>query len=178
MELTVDIPAGIEVTIDRAHFTVKGPKGQVVREFPKHVIIKKVENKIEISTKETTADARALVGTFTAHLKNMFAGVVTPYLYKLKVASIHFPITVTIENGILLVKNFLGEKRARRAEIPAGVIAKVQGEYITIESVDIELAGMTATRIERATRITGRDRRSFLDGIYLVEKAGVAVTAD
>ena len=176
MEIT--IPAGIEVTVERARITVKGPKGQSERAFAKNVDIKKVDGKIEVSTKDETAKSRAIVGTFIAHIKNMFAGVQSPFVYKLKIASIHFPITVTIENGSLLVKNFLGEKRPRRAKIPANAIVKIQGDYVTVESSDLEIAGMAASRIEQATRVRGRDRRTFLDGIYMVEKAGVPVTAD
>lgn len=174
----LNIPAGIEVTLERARIIVKGPKGQAAREFPKDVELTKGAGKIEISTKGKTATARALEGTFVAHIKNMLAGVQNPYVYKLKIASIHFPITVVIENKVLTVKNFLGEKRARRAKIPENVTVKVQGDFITVESADIELAGMTSTRIEQATRVSGRDRRTFLDGIYLVEKAGEPVTAD
>ncbi len=177
-KMELNIPAGVEITLERAKIIVKGPKGQAVREFPKDVEIKKVGTKLEVSTKGKTAAARALLGTFIAHIKNMLAGVQNPYVYKLKIASIHFPITVVIENKMLTVKNFLGEKRARRAKIPENVTVKVQGDFITVESADIEIAGMTATRIEQATRISGRDRRTFLDGIYLVEKAGIPVTAD
>lgn len=125
MELT--IPNGVEVTLEKARMIVKGPKGQIAREFPKDIEIKKEGGKIEVSTKQKTAAARALVGTYTAHMKNMLAGVQTPYVYKLKIASVHFPITVTIENGVLLAKNFLGEKRPRRAKIPENVAVKVQG---------------------------------------------------
>lgn len=174
----LSIPAGIEVTIEKAQIIVKGTKGQVVKTFPKGVEIKKTDSKIDISTKLKTAKARALVGTFTAHIKNMFAGVQTPHVYKLKIASIHFPITVVIQNNELLVQNFLGEKRPRKAKIPAGATVKVQGDIITVESPDIEIAGMAATRIEQATRIRSRDRRTFLDGIYMIEKAGEPVTAD
>jgi len=176
--MEIPIPAGVEVKIEPANIIVKGPKGQVVRTFPKDVEIKKVDSKIEVSTKYKTAAARALVGTFVAHIKNMFTGVQNPFVYKLKIASIHFPITVTIQNGMILVSNFLGEKRARRAKIPAGAVVKIEGDFITVESPDVEIAGMTATRIELATRVRSRDRRTFLDGIYVIEKAGVPVSAE
>jgi len=172
------IPAGIEVTVEVAKIAVKGPKGQVTREFPKYITIKKTDRKLEITTNDKTASTRALAGAFAAHVKNMFAGVQTPFVYKLKVASIHFPITVVIQNNEVVVQNFLGEKRPRKAKIPAGATVKVQDDIITVESSDIELAGMVATRIEQATRVSARDRRTFLDGIYVIEKNGQAVTAE
>ncbi|MFH0868884.1 MAG: 50S ribosomal protein L6 [archaeon] len=176
--MEIDIPAGIEVTVEKSQFTVKGPKGKVVRKFSRDIEIKKSGDKMEVVTKGKTADARALSGTFVAHIKNMFNGVQNPYIYKLKVVSVHFPITVTIQNNELLVQNFFGEKRPRKVKLPADVSVKIQGEFITVESVNIEDAGMVATKIEQSTKISNRDRRTFLDGIYMVEKAGVPVTAD
>lgn len=172
------IPDGIEVTVNYGEIIVKGQEGTIVRKFPKDVQIKKDGSKLEITVKGKTANARALTGTFVAHIKNMFAGAKSPYMYKLKVVSVHFPITVTIQNNELLVTNFFGEKRPRKVKLPADVKVTIQGEFITVESPDIERAGMVATKIEQSTKISARDRRTFLDGIYMIEKAGVPVTAD
>ena len=54
----------------------------------------------------------------------------------------------------------------------------VQGELITVESPDIEIAGMVATKIEQSTRVRKRDRRTFLDGIFMIEKCGQPITAE
>mgnify|MGYP001231582226 FL=1 len=70
----------------------------------------------------------------------------------------------------LTVKNFLGEKNARVADVPVGVSAKVQDKDIILESVDRELAGIAASRIEQLTRVTNKDRRIFQDGIYITGK--------
>ena len=40
---------------------------------------------------------------------------------------------------------------------------------------DKEKAGMMASRIEQAARVTNRDRRVFQDGVYITEKAGEAI---
>ncbi|MMZ70429.1 50S ribosomal protein L6P [compost metagenome] len=49
----------------------------------------------------------------------------------------------------------------------------VKGSDVIVEGIDIEAVGQTAANIERATKITGFDRRKFMDGIYIYEK-GVA----
>jgi len=176
--VSIEIPSGIEVNVEQARIIIKGPKGQVARTFHKDINIKKTDNKVEIIAKKKLAKSRALVGTFVSHIKNMFTGVQTPYIYKLKIVSTHFPITVTQQNNEISITNFLGEKKARKASIPAGATVKIQGDIVSVESVDIELAGMTASRIERATRVRLKDRRTFLDGIYIIEKAGEPVTLD
>ena len=52
------------------------------------------------------------------------------------------------------------------------VDVNVNGDIVEISSRDIELAGLTATRMEQLTRVTRRDRRVFQDGIFIIEKAG------
>ena len=69
-------------------------------------------------------------------------------------------------------KSFLGETTQRIANIVEGVNVDIKGSEITISSPDIEAAGQTATNIETATRLTGRDRRIFQDGIFITNKHG------
>jgi len=175
LELTV--PEGVNLNIEKNKLLVSGPKGQVARDFPQGIEIKAADKKVHISAIDVNAQTRALVGTYRAHLKNMFDGVQKPFVYKLKVCSTHFPITTTVSGSEFLISNFLGEKRARKAKIPPGVTVSVSGEIVTVESVNLELAGMTATRIEQATRISAKDRRVFQDGIYITEKYGKIIGA-
>src|SRR3989344_5372926 len=84
-------------------------------------------------------------------------------------------LTVNQSGEELLIQNFLGEKKPRKAKLANNVSVKIQGDIITVESADIEKAGMVAARIEQATTVRGKDRRIFQDGIYLFEKAGQAI---
>jgi len=173
---TIIVPEGIEVKIELGKIIVKGPKGELKRSFPtKNLKIEKKENKIIISPLQENARTRALVGTFRSHIQNMIGGVQQPYVYKLKVCSSHFPISVKISGQELQILNFFGEKKPRRVKISEGVNVKIEGDIIIVESIDKELAGRTASDIEQATRIRARDRRIFQDGIYMIEKAGKAI---
>ena len=49
---------------------------------------------------------------------------------------------------------------------------KVDGDLVTVQSTSKELAGQTAADIEQLCRVTGRDRRIFQDGIWIIEKDG------
>lgn len=165
------VPKNVAVKIEQGKVIVKGPKAELQREFPSKVIEAVISNeKIEVKPKNKTAFARMLAGTYTSHIKNMVAGVQNHFIYTLKIVFTHFPITVAISGTELQVQNFLGEKKARKVTIPSGVKVSVQNDLIKIESADLELAGKTATLIETATRITGRDRRVFQDGIYITQK--------
>jgi len=170
----ITIPAGLEVKTEKDTIIVKGPKGELRREFPSKVIeVVSADGKLEVKAKEKTAFGRTLVGTFTAHIKNMIAGIQTPYVYTLKFTFTHFPMTVSVSGSEFQVQNFLGAKKPRKIKLPAGVKVSVQGDIIKVESADLELAGKAATLIEQSTRISGRDRRIFQDGIYITQKGKV-----
>ena len=86
--------------------------------------------------------------------------------------NVHFPMNVKAEKGKLIVKSFLGETTDRIAKILEGVKVEVKGNQVVVSGFNKETAGQTAANIEKATRLTGRDRRIFQDGIFITEKCG------
>ena len=102
----------------------------------------------------------------------MIKGLDEGFQYKLQVASVHFPMSVKVENDELVVSNFLGEKKDRRIKLVKGVDVKVDKDIIEIQSIDIEKAGQCAANIEKGTKVRNKDRRIFQDGIFIVEKPG------
>ena len=170
-DYSIELPQGVSAEVENSMMAVKGPAAELRRKFPNKKIDIKVEgSKISLKTRDKSSSTRALAGTYNSHIKNMVAGAQKPFIYKLKVAFSHFPITVNVSGSEFAVQNFLGEKRPRKFKLPAGAKVSVKGDIITVESSDIELAGRIATLIEQTTRIRGRDRRVFQDGIYIVEK--------
>ena len=169
----VEIPEGVEVTVEKDVVKVKGPKGELKRElkYP-GVKIFTEDGKVVIYKEFPRKKDIAIARTFKAHIANMIKGVTEGFTYKLKVVYSHFPVTVKVQGDEVVIENFLGEKNPRRAKILPGVTVKVRGQEITVEGIDKEAVGQTAANIEQATRITKWDRRVFQDGIYIVEKAG------
>ncbi|MBT4539664.1 50S ribosomal protein L6 [Candidatus Woesearchaeota archaeon] len=164
---------GVTASLNDSVLTVKGPKGEVSRNFlhPK-VAVNVSEGKILLLALKATRREKTVTGSFVAHIKNMIKGVQEHHLYKLKICSGHFPMNVAVKGQELVVKNFLGESVPRRCELNPAVQVKINGTEIVVTSPDKELAGLVAARIELLCRITNRDRRIFQDGIYLTEKAG------
>lgn len=169
----IEIPDNIEVEIEKKTIKVKGPKGENERNFLEpRIILTKKDNKIILQTKTKTKREKTILGTFKAHINNLIKGVSETFIYKLKICSGHFPMTVTTENNNVVINNFLGEKIPRKAKIFSNVEVKVDGDIITVTSVDKEKAGQTAANIEAATKITSRDRRIFQDGCFIFMKDG------
>lgn len=109
-----------------------------------------------------------------AHVKNMIRGLKEKYTYKLEACNVHFPMTLKVEAGKLVITNFLGEKTPRYALLPAGVDVVIKGTTLTITSPNREQAGQAVSVIEAATKVRKRDRRVFQDGIFLTERPGRA----
>ncbi|MFC1710657.1 50S ribosomal protein L6 [Nanoarchaeota archaeon] len=169
----IEIPEGVEVSIEGNLISVKGSEGENKREFNINQLIFKTEgNKIIIGKKNSTKREKKLMNTLTAHIKNMIVGVQEKFEYKLKICFTHFPITVSINDNEAVIKNFLGERIPRKAKLLDDVEVKVAGDIITINSFNKESAGQTAANFEKATRITTRDRRVFQDGIFITNKSG------
>lgn len=176
MENAIDVPEGVEIKIENSIINVKGAKGEVSRALkdPK-IKIELKENKVVLSSKNATKREKTMIGTFKSHINNLIKGVMDGVVYKLKICSGHFPMTVGVENNSLVVKNLFGERVPRVLQIREGASVKIEEEIITVEGIDKELVGQTAANIEKLCKITNRDRRIYQDGIYITEKNGKAI---
>ena len=169
----IEIPEGVEASIEGTTIKIMGPEGENERAFMINSLeFEKKDNKIIIGHKKATKKEKKLMNTLASHIRNMIIGVQKKFEYKLKVGFSHFPIKVELKEKEALIKNFLGEKIDRKSKIYNGVDVKIDKDIITVSSVDKESAGQVAANFEIATKIKGRDKRIFQDGIFIINKAG------
>lgn len=169
----IEIPKNVSVKLDNYILTVKGPKGEITKDFnyaKRDIVMNLDGNKIILETMFANRKKKALFYSIKAHIQNMFTGVTNGYKYYLKVIYTHFPISVKVVGDEVQITNLIGEKNIRRAKILPGVKVTVKGEDIEVEGADIYNVSQTAANIERAAKITGYDRRVFADGIYIYKK--------
>lgn len=173
IEGKVQLPEGVSVKLSGSSLALKGPKGEFSRNFLRPYISIEIDGqKVLFKASRQTQKEKKAIGSFVAHLKNMAKGVLEGHMYILKVCAGHFPIVVSVSGDDFIVKNFLGEKTPRKMKIKKGATVKVEGDKITVESIDREIAGMVSADIEQLTRRPGFDTRVFQDGIYIISKAG------
>jgi len=170
----VDIPENVSVEVDGYMVKVSGPKGELIRDFShaRGIMLRRENSKIIVEAYFANRRIKALVGAVAAHIRNMIHGVTKGYRYKLKIVYSHFPISVVVDESerIVRIKNFLGEKADRVARIVGDdVKVRVEGEDVIVEGINIEHVGQTAANIELATKVRGKDRRVFSDGIYIYD---------
>lgn len=168
----IKIPENVDVEINNLNVKIKGPKGEIYRTF-KTVLPVKIEregNEIKVSIDSKRRKAKSIVGTISANIRNAINDVLKGYYCKMKMVYMHFPFNVKVDGDKLLINNFLGERVPRVAKISKNVKVRVENEFITIEGVDRNEVMQSANNIEQAVRITGYDRRVFLDGIFIIEK--------
>lgn len=169
----IDIPENVKVNLEKNNLTVKGPVGENSKEFDfKKLDVEIKGNKVILGHKKATKREKKLINTLAAHIKNMIQGTIEKFEYKLKICYVHFPFTIKIDKNQAIIKNFLGEKIERKVGLPKEAEIEIKGDFITIKAIDKEVAGQAAANLETATKIRGRDRRVFQDGIYITNKCG------
>ena len=168
---TVEIPEDVEGKLDGRIVTIKGEKGELIRDFSHAPINIQLEGKtVTVQASWPRKKEAALVGTVRSHIQNMIKGVTKGFTYKLKIVFSHFHITVKIIEKTLTIENFTGERSPRKAKIMGDSKVTVKGDDIIVQGINLEDVSQTAANIQNATKIRNKDPRVFLDGIYVYEK--------
>jgi len=167
----IEIPDGVSVSYKEYILHVKGPRGELQREFIHDRVSLSINgNKLVVYCALPKKKDYAIAGTWKAHINNMLKGVTEGFEYNLKILFAHFPMKVTVKGDKVVIENFLGERSPRYAKIHGDAKVEIKGDMVIVKSANKEYAGQTAANIERATRIKDRDPRVFQDGIYIVKK--------
>ncbi len=168
---TVEIPEGVDVSVDGRTVTVKGAKGALTRSFSGAPIsIVREDKAVKVWASWPRKKETAIVGTVSSHIKNMITGVTKGYTYKLKIVFSHFPISVEVKDKTISIKNFTGERSPRFVQITGDVKVTVKEDDISVQGLSLEDVSQTAGNIEQGTKVKVKDPRVFLDGIYIYEK--------
>jgi large subunit ribosomal protein L6 len=173
MKISIEIPKGYAAKKENKELVISSNGKEIKRElFHPLIDIKITGDKIEIESKKENRNMKKIIMTFKAHIDNMIRGLKTPFVYKLKICSSHYPMTVKVEGKQVVINNYLGEKIPRKCNIIGDAKVTINKDEVIVESIDKEAAGMTAGIIEKVSQIKFHDRRVFQDGIYITEKDG------
>ncbi|MBT2694552.1 50S ribosomal protein L6 [Bacillus sp. ISL-55] len=140
----IEIPAGVTVTLDNNHVTVKGPKGELSRTFHSDIEIKIEENVINISRPTDNKEHRALHGTTRAVLANMVEGVSKGFERGLELVGVGYRAS---KQGNKLVLN-VGYSHPVEIEAEKGLEIEVPtNTKVIVKGTDKERVGALAANI-------------------------------
>jgi len=146
--LPVQIPAGVDVTINGQQVTVKGPKGTLVETFHKNMTIKKEGNTLVVTRPNDEKFNKALHGLTRALLNNMVIGVTQGFQKELEIVGVGYRAQKQGKKLILT----LGYSHPVEIEEPAGITIEVPSpEKIIVKGANKQVVGEVAANI-RAKR--------------------------
>ncbi|MAQ77185.1 50S ribosomal protein L6 [Candidatus Campbellbacteria bacterium] len=140
----IAIPSGVEIKHDGSTVTIKGPKGELSRNFNNDVISFDIsDSEIAFAKAEDTVFARALIGTYASHIMNMIHGVTEGFEKKLIVEGVGFRSDVKGNN----LEMSLGYSHPVIMEIPEGITTTAEKNVITVSGIDKERTMQFAAQI-------------------------------
>ena len=145
----VAIPAGVEVKLDGHTLSVKGPKGQLVREFHPDMIIEIEDNEVIVKRPSENKEHKSLHGLTRALIANMVTGVNSGFEKVLEISGVGYRAE---KKGNKLVMN-LGYSHPVEMEDPEGVETVCDGQTkVIVKGISKEAVGAHAANI-RAKRL-------------------------
>lgn len=141
----VIVPEGVNVTIAEGNVSVKGKNGELSCHYDAdHVSVVMDGNKVVVSPKAETKQARALWGTTRANINTLVKGVHDGFTKELELVGVGYKARV---EGSKLVLS-LGYSHDVTIETPKGLkITCTSPTQISIFGADKQLVGQTAAEI-------------------------------
>lgn len=142
----IEIPENVSVVVEDGKITVKGPKGEIKRDFRNNVInISNEDGNIFLKPRSSgmKKESKILLGTYVSHIRNMLKGVLDGFQKKLAIEGVGFKAEVR-GNEIVLS---LGFSHPVNFKIPEGISVSVVKNIITVSGIDKEKVGLVASKI-------------------------------
>ena len=144
----VELPAGVEVKQDGNVVTVKGPKGELTREFSDLIKINVEDNVVTFERSSDDSKSKSLHGTTRANFHNMVVGVSEGFKKELELRGVGYRAQM---QGKKLVLN-VGYSHPVEFEEEDGITYETpSATSIIVSGINKEEVGDCAARI-RATR--------------------------
>ena len=140
----IKIPAGVEASFSGGTLTVKGPKGTLTRVIAPEVSVSIVDGVVTFVPTSETIKARALWGTYAAHLHNMITGVTEGFVKKLELEGVGYRAEAQGGNKIKLSVGF---SHPVEMIAPEGVTVATEKNLITVSGIDIDAVGQFAANV-------------------------------
>lgn len=137
------IPSGTTVSVADGEVVVEGKGGTLKRVLHPTISIAVMDTEVAVIPKVKTRLARALWGTYAAHVRNMVAGVNTPFVKKLQIEGIGYRAELSGSQ----LKLMIGFSHPVMVAIPQGLAVSVDKNIVSISGADKEQVGSFAAEV-------------------------------
>ena len=140
----ITLPAGVQVTNNDNVVTVKGPKGELTREFNKNIEIKVEGNEVTLHRPNDSKENKTIHGTSRANLNNMVVGVTTGYEKKLEIVGVGLRCQ---KQGSNLVMNLGFSHQVNVPDTEDCTIVWQDPNHFSVTGIDKQKVGQYAAEI-------------------------------
>ena len=140
----ISVPSGVEVSIAGRTVSVKGPKGNLSREIPGDIVVRKEENTLLVERPNDERTNRALHGLTRTLVSNMVVGVTDGFAKELEIVGVGYRAEAQGQN----LRLALGFSHPVIVPAPEGISFEIPVQTrVIVKGIDKELVGQVAANI-------------------------------
>ena len=146
--LPIPVPSGVDVAIDEATVTVKGPKGTLSHTVASPIVVEKGEDGVlSVNRPDDERNSRSLHGLTRTLINNMVVGVTEGYEKKLEIVGVGYRV---LPKGPTQLEFQLGYSHPIVFDAPNGITFTTEGPTkLGVVGIDKQLVGEVAAKIRK-----------------------------
>jgi large subunit ribosomal protein L6 len=146
-KLPVAVPSGVDVAIDGALVTVKGPKGTLNHTVAAPITVEKGEGVLDVKRPDDERVSKSLHGLTRTLVNNMVVGVTDGFEKKLEIVGVGYRV---LSKGPTQLEFQLGYSHPIVFNAPDGITFTVESPTkLGVQGIDKQLVGEVAANIRK-----------------------------
>jgi len=144
--MPVPVPSGVDVKIDGANVSIKGPKGTLEHTVPAPISVTKAEDTLVVARPDDERESRALHGLTRTLLNNMVTGVTQGYTKNLEIVGTGYRVVAKGKD----LEFALGFSHPVLVKAPEGITFAVESPTkFSVSGIDKQQVGEVAANIRK-----------------------------
>ena len=146
-KMPIPVPTGVDVAIDDATVTVKGPKGTLSHRVAAPITVQKTDGVLTVSRPDDERTSKALHGLTRTLINNMVLGVTEGYEKRLEIVGVGYRV---VAKGPTQLEFQLGFSHPVVVDAPEGITFTVDTPTrFGVQGIDKQLVGEVAANIRK-----------------------------